>query len=180
MRKILVILGIFLWGGCALRTSHITYPTVKSIVGLSILEKGNNFKSCLLKQEKIASTYKIMKENLTVYIVLGNKYTPIIYLGAKDKNGNTLNIKMNNISQNDFFYSLSKSEHILDTKRIKKYALTKSYTTRVLFDEKLQKEIIDSFGPINLEIYNLKEEKIYDLKLEFDLKSLECRGIETI
>jgi len=180
MRKILIILGIFLWGGCAFRTSHIIYPTVKSLGGLSILEKGNIFQSCLLKQKKIASTYKIVKENFTIYIVLGNKHIPIIYLGAKDKKGNTLTIKMNNISQNDFFYNISKSEHIIDKKRIKKYALTKSYTKRVLFDEKLNREVINSFGPISLEIYNSKEEKIDDLQLEFELKSLECKGVETI
>ena len=180
MRKILVILVIFLLGGCALRTSNITYPIVRPIEGLSVLEKGNLFQSCLLKQEKIANSYKVIRENYVLYIVLGNKHTPEVYLGAKDKQNNILNMKMNNISENDFFNNLLKNEYFPNKEKIKKYGLSKLYSTRIFFDESSRKETISHFGPITLEIYDLKGKKVDNLKLEFDLKSFECKGVETI
>ena len=180
MKKFLIILGILLLGGCALRTSHVTYPILRPIEGLSIVEKGNNFQSCFLKQKRISVSYKIVKESFTLYVKLGNQYIPEVYLGAKDKKDNILNIKMNNLSHDDFFYNLSKSEHLPSKEKITKYGLSKSYSKRILFNENSQKRIINSFGPINLEIYDLKGQKIDNLKLEFDLESFDCKGIETI
>ena len=180
MRKILMILGIFLFAGCALRTSHITYPVLKPIEGLSILEKGNHFRSCLFKVGKIAISYKVIKENFTLYIILGNQSTPHVYLGAKDKQNNILNMRMNNISENEFFNNFPKNAYFPNKEKIKKYGLSKLYSTRIFFAESSRKETISHFGPITLEFYDLKGKKVDDLKLEFDLKSFDCKGIETI
>lgn len=167
MKKIIIIVGLILFTGCSLSRTKFTSFTIKEIEGVKVIEKGRKVGDCVFTQYNSTRIYAIKREKLSLFIILSNRTTPEIYLGAKDKNGNILKITSDGRHDNN---PLPKDK------------------TSIPFDNKIKNlygisvvsRIQKKFNFIKLYLHNEKGDKVDDIKLEFELKPSSCIWIEMI
>lgn len=176
MKKYIILSFIFFFLGC----SNYTYPILKPIKGLSVLEKGGRMGSCLFKQYGFSRVYKVEKKDFSLYIILGDKYYPRLYLGAKDKNGNLLEIT-SDVNYDEFkIHPLSRNEtKPFDNKVKNQYGISKIYNF-VISINNTGKSTIMSSGQIKLYLHDKKGKKIGEVELQSDFKSNKCVSVAFI
>jgi hypothetical protein len=101
IKKFITLLGVMLLTGCSLGISDATYPVIKPVEGLSVLETGGKIESCILKQYGFAKVYKLEKKDFSLHIILSNRHFPKLYLGAKYKDANIIQI-IADVNYNEF------------------------------------------------------------------------------
>lgn len=181
IKKFITLLGVILLTGCSLGISDATYPVIKSVEGLSVLEKGGRIESCILKQYGFAKVYKFEKKDFSLHIILSNRHFPQLYLGAKNKNGTLLEIRAD-VHHDEFkFYSIPINYTApFDDKIKEQYGMSKIYSFTMEFEDGKGSNVINPSGTIKLYLYDKKGKKIDDVELDFDMKSNTCVSLQSI
>ena len=167
MKKYIILSFIFFFSGCSiLGTTSYTYPILKPMEGLSVLEKGGGVESCILNQYGIERVYKLEKKDFVLYVIIGNKWFPKLYLGAKDKDGNLLEVKSAEQKNNIVLHPLHINDTIPFNKRRELYGINKAYSVRQQQNSKIKLYLHDSKGT-----------KVGEVVLKFDFKSNKCVSV---
>ena len=184
MYKIIMLVGFLFFNGCT--TVDIVYPVIKPMKELKLLEKGVYVRSCMLKSSQIPKVYILEKKNFSLYIINSDVEFPKVYLGAKDKNGKVLTIKIDN-GNNGISYSLNELNILerLDTldidyssiedKERNIYGITNVCNlTKTL--PITNEELTTPRNKVKLYLYDKNKKKVGEVQLKFELKSTSCKG----
>jgi hypothetical protein len=161
--------------GCSLGIRDATYPVIKHVEGLSVLETGGKIESCILKQYGFSKVYKLEKKDFSLHIILSNRHFPQLYLGAKDKDGNLLEIRAVKIHPIPINHTAP-----FDDKTKEQYGMSKIYSFMMAFEIGKGSTAVNSSGTLKLYLYDTKGKKIGDVELDFDMESNTCVSLNFI